>query len=168
MINIKAIACVLAAIVCGFLTIACAYMAYDAFAHMDFMFGPLFVAAAAGSACMVWLFSGIVHLDIYSTAYDEGWDDGWAQRDEQYSCLLKEAVSSREWVHPYLRRLKALDPPLMVQPPGADSPANPFYVGELCRRQRPIDPLVKLGQGDYERCDKDIIVPPIIEDDMND
>ena len=131
MINIKAIACVLAALVCGFLTIACAYMAYDAFAHMDFMFGPLFVAAAAGSACMVWLFSDIVHSDIYSTAYDEGWDDGWAQRDEEY----KEAF----------RR---------------DLP--PSY-GLRATVHSDVMPLVKVGQGDYERCDKDILVPPVVE-----
>ena len=122
MFNMKAIACVLAAIVCGFLTIACAYMAYDAFAHMDFMFGPVFVAAAAGSACMLWVFSDTMHSDIYSTAYDEGWDDGWAQRDEEH----KEAFS-RHIVY-----------------------------------AKDVMPLVKLGQGDYERCDKDILVPPVV------
>lgn len=168
MVIMKAIACVLAAVFCGFLTIACGYLAYDAFAHADYLFGPLMVAAGACIAGLAYLCGEGAVTVMYGDGYKDGYEDGMHQ------CWHNVTLSLIRNGHSYTSVVEWLQMDTTIQMPKPCGMCRECLRYRLCEYPIPPvppvnttdwgsihentdtakclhPPLVKLGQGDYER-----------------
>jgi len=186
MITMKAIACVLAALFCGFLTIVCVNLSYDAFTHADYLFGPALLAVGICIAGLTYISGLGAVVVVYEWGYEKGFKDGkyqgWLEtvqapvisayhaKDEPYQLpkpcgICKECQRHRLCEYPimpdtsksahyyakgYEQGKKDLMSVLMNTRTDEISPDwGSIHENTATKKLHP--PLVKLGQGDYEK-----------------